>query len=539
LLSFLAVEASRSHSREKLAGLLWPERSDQDATANLRYALSNLRQAIGDRETSPPFLLITRQTLQFNSASDACVDVAALAELLASPEPGLDDLERAVALYHGEFLEGLFVANSAAFEEWALLKREQLARQVRSALHRLAAMHEQRGEYDRALPHAWRQVELDPWDEHAWRQLMRLLALSGQRASAITQYETLRRTLADELGVEPARATTAMYEQIRGGEGGPVEEEGHRPVIEAATAPPSASPAAARRSLSRRSRLALAGGSLAALAVAVVLLLLASENTPFEEGVSPTPTPLPPAGVALGTGKLVYMCGEPSEEHDSTLLPQICVIDYQAGRRIQVTDDLAFKRISCLAWSPDGEQIAFSADTPRRSNKLYVINADGSSLRQLTYGEMPHTEPAWSPDGAWIVFTHGDALWLIRPDGSEGHALHEAERFHLSRAAWSPDSQRIAFLRMPIQPQPSLVEVWIVNRDGSDPRPIHTLERSKDEGIFASWSPDGQQVACFILRSDGSSGLLINPNGSGQVQAMEGVPDSWLPDYWPLWGEEL
>ena len=49
LLAYLAVEADRPHPRATLAGLLWPERPDCDALANLRYALSNLRQAIGDR----------------------------------------------------------------------------------------------------------------------------------------------------------------------------------------------------------------------------------------------------------------------------------------------------------------------------------------------------------------------------------------------------------------------------------------------------------------------------------------------------------
>jgi len=278
LLAYLAVEADRPHSREKLTGLLWPERPDQDASANLRYSLSNLRAAIGDRapiddqEASLPFLLVSRQAIQFNRASDAWVDATAFSELLASPAPSLSDLERAVDLYQGEFLEGFFVGDSVAFEEWALLKREQLGRQVRSALHRLAAMHEQRGEYERALPYAWRQVELDPWQEQARRQLMRLLALSGQRAAALAQYEAFRRALAEELGVEPARATTELYEQIRDGKVGLDERGNHRPAGEAVVIPASVPLSPAPRRLSWRMRLAL-GGGLATLAVVVVLSL--------------------------------------------------------------------------------------------------------------------------------------------------------------------------------------------------------------------------------------------------------------------------
>ena len=77
--------------------------------------------------------------------------------------------------------------------------------------------YEQRADYERALRHAWRQVELEPWREAAHRQVMRLLALSDQRVAALAQFETCRRLLADELGVEPEAETAALYEQIRGG----------------------------------------------------------------------------------------------------------------------------------------------------------------------------------------------------------------------------------------------------------------------------------------------------------------------------------
>ncbi|NIP85332.1 MAG: hypothetical protein GTO03_07140, partial [Planctomycetales bacterium] len=84
LLAYLAVEADRPHRRDVLAGLLWPDWPDRDALSNLRYALYNLRQVIGDRTAEPPFLLITRNTLQFNTASDHWLDVAAFTDLLAA-----------------------------------------------------------------------------------------------------------------------------------------------------------------------------------------------------------------------------------------------------------------------------------------------------------------------------------------------------------------------------------------------------------------------------------------------------------------------
>jgi len=220
LLVYLAVEAKEPHRREKLSGLLWPERPERSARANLRRALADLRVVIGDHQAQPPFLHISRQTIQFNGASDAWIDVATLTKLLGTKGPSqqmIRHLEEAVALYRGGFLEGFSIGDSSAFEEWALLNRERLHRLVMDALRRLAEQYEERGEYERARPHAWRQVEMDPWREKAHRQLMRLLALSGQRGAALAQYEDCCRLLAEELGVEPAAETTRLYERIRDG----------------------------------------------------------------------------------------------------------------------------------------------------------------------------------------------------------------------------------------------------------------------------------------------------------------------------------
>jgi predicted ATPase/DNA-binding SARP family transcriptional activator len=222
LLVYLAVESEGPHRREKLAGLLWPDWPERSARNNLRHALAVLRTAIGDREASPPFLHVTRQTVQFNAASDAWVDAAAFGALLQPPEPpgepSLEHMEEAAKLYQGDLLEGFSLADSPAFEEWMLLSREQYRRLVLEALYRLAEAHGDRGDHGRAVEHARRQTELDPWREEAHRQVMRLLAQSGRRSEALAQYGTCCRLLADELGVEPARETTRLYEQIRDGE---------------------------------------------------------------------------------------------------------------------------------------------------------------------------------------------------------------------------------------------------------------------------------------------------------------------------------
>ena len=225
LLAYLAVEADRPHRRDALAGLLWPDQPQRKARQNLRQALSHLRQALGDRDDAVPFLRVSRQTVQFNLESDHWLDVAAFTALaeacrrhrhrrLETCLPCLRRMEKMAQLYRGDFLEQFFLADSDVFEEWALLEREWLRRQAVRVLSHLADYYERRGDYERGRYYAWRQVELEPWREEAHRQLMRLLALDGQRSAALAQYEACRRALAEELGIEPTAETVALYERI-------------------------------------------------------------------------------------------------------------------------------------------------------------------------------------------------------------------------------------------------------------------------------------------------------------------------------------
>jgi predicted ATPase/DNA-binding SARP family transcriptional activator len=227
LLAYLAVEAP-AQRREVLAALLWPEMPEASARHNLSQVLFNLRQVIRDREAQPPFLLVSRDAIQFNPDSDYTLDIALFQRLLAASDAHghahgeicnacAHHLQQAVDLYQGDFLHQFFLADSAAFEEWTLVQREQLHRRALAALSQLTIYHEHHTEYGAALRSCERQLALDPWGEEAHQQMMRILALSGQRSAALAQYESCRRILAHELGVEPSPETRALYEQIRAG----------------------------------------------------------------------------------------------------------------------------------------------------------------------------------------------------------------------------------------------------------------------------------------------------------------------------------
>jgi len=228
LLAYLAAEADRVHQRDTIVGLLWPEMPDAAARTNLRQVLTSLRDTIGPGDPAAPFLITTRDTLQFNPASDYTLDVTRFVALLEAcakhPHRHVSRcpvcaarLEEAVALYRGDFLAQLSSVDSAPFEEWLVVKREALHQRAVEALAHLARYHERWGDATRARQLLARQIELEPWDETAHAYLMRLLAQADQRSAALSQYETCHRILAEQFGVEPAAATKKLYEQIRDG----------------------------------------------------------------------------------------------------------------------------------------------------------------------------------------------------------------------------------------------------------------------------------------------------------------------------------
>jgi DNA-binding SARP family transcriptional activator len=215
LLAYLAIEGGREHARASVASLLWPERSDVEALSALRHALSNLRFALGDRPASRPFILTSRISVQFNRTSDHWLDVAEFDRL--QEQNDAKSLEQAAVLYRGTFLEGLSLAESAAFDEWVLLKSEAYRRSALSLLGQLAALQTASANYEEAARWARRQLELEPYREQAHRQLMLALALGGDRTAALAHYEVCQRLLVAELGCTPDDKTQALYDQLRSG----------------------------------------------------------------------------------------------------------------------------------------------------------------------------------------------------------------------------------------------------------------------------------------------------------------------------------
>lgn len=213
LLFYLAV-TGRTHTRAAMAGLLWGDLPDTNARVNLSTVLSSLRRVMGD------FLIITRQTVAFNSEADFWLDVVEFeANIGTVPQDSNDArLKNAVALYQGDFLEGFYVRNAADFENWVLRERARLRELVVQTLAVLTTSLMDKDECAQGIAYARQLLHREPWHEEAHRQLMVLLARDGQRGAAVEQFQICIRILDDELGVEPSAETIALNERIRQGD---------------------------------------------------------------------------------------------------------------------------------------------------------------------------------------------------------------------------------------------------------------------------------------------------------------------------------
>ncbi|MDQ4075944.1 MAG: tetratricopeptide repeat protein [Chloroflexota bacterium] len=226
LLCYLAV-TGQPQFRAALAGLLWSEQGEDDARRNLRVVLNNLRHVVA------PHLVITRDTIAFDRSSPYRLDVEQFeAAFQGAASRDVGQLQVAVTLYRGDFLEGFYVRDAPLFEEWVTAQRERLRQLAMHALHELVSYHTTQQAYAVGIDYCTRLLQLDPWSEDAHRQLMLLLALSGQRSAALAQYDACCRVLEVELGGEPSEETTQLYVDIRDGV---VRSLQHTPVrVEAA-----------------------------------------------------------------------------------------------------------------------------------------------------------------------------------------------------------------------------------------------------------------------------------------------------------------
>ncbi|MCA1595013.1 MAG: AAA family ATPase, partial [Chloroflexi bacterium] len=203
LLALLALYGGQVLSREWLAETLWPESLPEASLASLRVTLSDLAGSLGD--TADLCLQRSRKTLGLRS-DFVHTDLAEFRMALQTGDPAA--LRSALALYQRPLLEGWD-------EPWLLQDREETGRQYAAALEALSNHALQHGEPAEAVQFLQKAVLADPLHQAAQRQLMNLLAASGDYKAADQCYQRFKETLYERLGAEPEPETTQLHRQIR------------------------------------------------------------------------------------------------------------------------------------------------------------------------------------------------------------------------------------------------------------------------------------------------------------------------------------
>ena len=123
-------------------------------------------------------------------------------------EAALPELQRAIAVYGGDFLDGM------ATGEWALVRRDELRRAFESALLATGRLQVAAGRHQAAAASFRKAVAHEPLNESAHRELMTCWARLGETARAVRHYEELAGVLREQVGVAPAAETEALYRRL-------------------------------------------------------------------------------------------------------------------------------------------------------------------------------------------------------------------------------------------------------------------------------------------------------------------------------------
>lgn len=231
LMAYLLLHRHAPQPRQQIAFSFWPDSSEQQAYTNLRKLFFQLRRVLPQADA---FLTVERHHLGWRPDAAFTLDVAEVEEALGRLAQGASTdvaaVERLVELYRGELLP-------TCYDDWLLPLRRSLHEQVVNALAQGLGGLEAQRQYQVGLRTAQFLVRLDPLYEAAYRHLMSMRALSGDRAGALRVYHECVTVLAQDLGVSPATETQLLYQQLRTAEpqAGPApttgQEREHIPLV--------------------------------------------------------------------------------------------------------------------------------------------------------------------------------------------------------------------------------------------------------------------------------------------------------------------
>jgi dipeptidyl aminopeptidase/acylaminoacyl peptidase len=175
--------------------------------------------------------------------------------------------------------------------------------------------------------------------------------------------------------------------------------------------------------------------------------------------------------------------------------------------RLSIEKLFMTRSIAGTAWSPDGATLAFISNMSGRYN-LWTVPAQGGWPVQLTISDQRQYQPAWSPDGKWIVYQSdrdGDEQWdlfLVSPRNGKVINLTDTPEIAEEGAVWSPDSRRLAYMVKPKTSSTYEIDVY----DTAYRKVLHlTTGTARDQfNVSPLWSPDGKSIAYTRMNAKGT-----------------------------------
>lgn len=242
------------------------------------------------------------------------------------------------------------------------------------------------------------------------------------------------------------------------------------------------------------------------------------DSIPTTVSVSSTitaPTRVSPTESVEITNQIAFYVG------DEDVSSQIYIMNADGSNVRQLTNTKGVN--VARSWSSDNRKIYF-ASTRTGNWQIYVMNSDGSNVQQLTVGSAANYDPIISPDDHFIAFTSsrdGDRnVYVMDVDGNNVRQVTNDPNME-RMFDWSPDGKHILFSRY----TNGNMEIYVMKSDGSDQK---NLTNSPDIESAAKWSPDGKKILFSSNRTRDFEVYTMNIDGTDQQNITNNSSQDYL-----------